>query len=92
MENTVRKPPASFQVPLIVRLCVTAVTAFITSALMSFLGLALNYGFRPDFFYRWLKVFALGYVVLVPVLLLILPPIQRLIVAAFARSGYRPTK
>lgn len=52
--------------------------------LMSFLGLAINYGFRPDFLSRWLFAFVTGYVILVPVLLFILPIVQRVVVRYFA--------
>lgn len=76
-----RPPPrpsaaAGAPTPFRLRLAVTATTALVSSLLMSFVGLAVNYGFRPDFHLRWLKVFAIGYLLLVPVLLLIVPPIQ----------------
>jgi hypothetical protein len=38
---------------------------------MSFVGLALNYGFHPDFAVRWLKAAATSYVVVVPMLMII---------------------
>lgn len=69
------------------RLCVTAVTALVTCSLMAFLGLALNYGFHPDFFARWLKAFLVGYVCLVPVLLVLVPPVQRGVTALFRRRA-----
>lgn len=62
--------------PFRLRLAVTASTALVSSLLMSFVGLAVNYGFQPDFHLRWLRVFGIGYLLLVPVLLLIVPPIQ----------------
>ena len=46
---------------------------------MSFVGLALNYGLQPDFAVRWLKAAATSYVVVVPMLILIIPRIQRFV-------------
>ena len=46
---------------------------------MSFIGLALNYGFQPDFAARWLKAAATSYVVIVPMLVIVIPPIQRFV-------------
>ncbi len=51
----------------------------ITSTSMSFVGLALNYGFQPDFAVRWLKAAATSYVVIVPMLMIVIPPIQRFV-------------
>jgi hypothetical protein len=46
---------------------------------MSFVGLALNYGFQPDFAVRWLKAAATSYVVIVPILMIVVPRIQRFV-------------
>jgi hypothetical protein len=46
---------------------------------MSFVGLALNYGFQPDFAARWLKAAATSYVLIVPMLMVLVPPIQRFV-------------
>lgn len=74
-------PPA---VPFRIRVVVTAVTGLVSALLMSFLGLAINYGFRSDFLPRWVFAFVTGYVILVPVLLFILPIVQRVVVRYFA--------
>ena len=58
---------------------ISATIGVITSVLMSFVGLAFNYGFHPDFMARWLKAAAISYVTVVPVLILIVPRIQRFI-------------
>ncbi len=55
---------------------------------MSFVGLALNYGFQPDFAVRWLKAGATSYVVIVPVLMVVIPPIQRFVM----RQAGLPTR
>ena len=31
------------------------ITGLVTSTSMTFIGLAMNYGFQPDFVLRWLK-------------------------------------
>jgi Protein of unknown function (DUF2798) len=46
---------------------------------VSFVGLALNYGLQPDFAVRWLNAAATSYVVVVPMLMIIIPPIQRFV-------------
>jgi hypothetical protein len=55
------------------------ITGLITSTSMSFVGLALNYGFQPDFAVRWLKAATTSYVVVVPLLLIVIPRIQRFV-------------
>ncbi len=78
-----RDPPP---VPFKIRAVVTAVSGLASALLMSFLGLAINYGFRPDFLQRWIFAFVTGYVILVPVLLFILPLVQRVVVRYLAPS------
>jgi hypothetical protein len=46
---------------------------------MSFVGLAMNYGFQADFAVRWLRAAATSYVVIVPMLVLVIPRIQRFV-------------
>ncbi len=73
--------------PFKARLIVTSITALITSSVMSFSGLAINYGFHPDFGARWLKAFLLGYVILVPVLLVLVPVVQAAVVSYMRTHG-----
>ena len=58
---------------------ISLITGLITSTSMSFVGLALNYGFQADFAVRWLKAAATSYVVVVPMLVIIVPQIQRFV-------------
>lgn len=55
------------------------ITGSITSACMTFVGLAVNYGFQPDFLSRWLKSAAISYMTVVPFLMILVPPIQRFV-------------
>jgi hypothetical protein len=57
--------------PKLIGPMISAITGLITSTSMSFVGLALNYGFQPDFAMRWLKAAATSYIVI--------PPIQRFV-------------
>ena len=41
--------------PKLIGPAISLITCLITSTSMSFVGLALNYGFQPDFAVRWLK-------------------------------------
>jgi hypothetical protein len=58
---------------------ISLITGLITSTSMSFVGLALNYGFQPDFAVRWLKAAVTSYIVIVPILMIIVPRIQRFV-------------
>ena len=58
---------------------ISLITGLITSTTMSFVGLALNYGFQPDFAVRWLKAAATSYVLIVPMLVIVIPRIQRFV-------------
>ena len=65
--------------PKLIGPAISLITGLITSTSMSFVGLALNYGFQPDFAVRWLKAGATSYVVIVPILMIIVPRIQRFV-------------
>jgi hypothetical protein len=65
--------------PKLIGPAISSITGLITSTSMSFVGLALNYGFHPDFAVRWLKAAATSYVVVVPMLTIIVPRIQRFV-------------
>ena len=41
--------------PKLIGPAIALITGLITSTGMSFVGLALNYGFQPDFALRWLR-------------------------------------
>ena len=59
-------------------------TGLVTSTSMTFIGLAVNYGFHPDFVARWLQSAGLSYIVAVPLLMIVVPPIQRFV---FRQAG-----
>jgi Protein of unknown function (DUF2798) len=65
--------------PKLIGPAISLITGLITSTSMSFIGLALNYGFQPDFVLRWLKAAATSYLVIVPILMVIVPRIQRFV-------------
>ena len=46
---------------------------------MTFIALAINYGFQPDFALRWLKAAALSYVTVMPVVFFVVPLVQHLV-------------
>ncbi len=74
--------------PKLVGPAIGSITGLITSTSMSFVGLALNYGFQPDFAVRWLKAAATSYVLIVPMLMVLVPPIQRFVM----RQAGLPTR
>ena len=74
--------------PKLIGPVISLITGLITSTSMSFVGLALNYGFQPDFAVRWLKAAATSYVVIVPMLMIVIPPIQRFVM----RQAGLPTR
>ena len=65
--------------PKLIGPAIALITGLITSTGMSFIGLAVNYGFQPDFAVRWLKAAATSYVVIVPMLVIVIPRIQRFV-------------
>lgn len=65
--------------PRYIGLTMAAIAGVFTSVMMSFVGLAFNYGFQPDFIERWLKAAVIGYVTVVPLLFLVIPRIQRFV-------------
>ena len=73
--------------PRFVGLAIGLITGLVTSTGMTFIALAINYGFHPDFVLRWLKAAALSYVMVVPVVMFIVPPIQRIV---FRMAGINP--
>jgi hypothetical protein len=74
--------------PKLIGPTISSITGLITSTSMSFVGLSLNYGFQPDFAVRWLKAAATSYVVIVPMLMIVVPPIQRFVM----RQAGLPTR
>ena len=65
--------------PKLIGPAISMITGLITSTGMSFVGLVLNYGFQPDFAVRWLRAAATSYVVIVPMLVIVVPRIQRFV-------------
>ena len=65
--------------PKLIGPAISLITGLLTSTSMSFIGLALNYVFQPDFAVRWLKAATTSYVVVVPMLIIFIPPIQRFV-------------
>ena len=74
--------------PKLVGPAISSITGLITSTSMSFVGLSLNYGFQPDFAVRWLKAAATSYVLIVPMLVIVIPRIQRFVM----RQAGLPTR
>ena len=74
--------------PKLIGPTISMITGLITSTSMSFVGLALNYGFHPDFALRWLKAATTSYVLVVPMLVIIIPRIQRFV----TRQAGLPTR
>jgi hypothetical protein len=71
----------------LVRLAVTAIIALLTTTALSFVNLVVNYGFHPDFMQRWWKALAIGYALLLPIMYIVVPVLQRALTAAFVGPG-----
>jgi hypothetical protein len=65
--------------PKLIGPTISLITGLITSTSMSFVGLALSYGFHADFAVRWLKAATTSYVLVVPMLVIVVPRIQRFV-------------
>jgi len=73
--------------PKLIGPVISMVTGLITSTSMSFVGLAMNYGFQADFAVRWLRAAATSYVLVVPMLVIVIPRIQRFVMR---QAGLQP--
>jgi hypothetical protein len=73
--------------PKLIGPAISMITGLITSTSMSFVGLALNYGFQADFAVRWLRAAATSYVLVVPMLVIVIPRIQRFVMR---QAGLQP--
>ena len=51
----------------------------ITTGIISFSLIAINIGFPKNFIYLWLKSWCLAYLFVIPAILFIAPPIERLV-------------
>ena len=65
--------------PRYIGLAIGALSGTISATLMTFIGVAINYGFHPGFFEVWLKAALVGYFIGVPLLMVIVPHIQRFV-------------
>ena len=74
--------------PKLIGPAISMITGLITSTSMSFVGLSLNYGFQPDFALRWVKAATTSYVLVVPMLVIVIPRIQRFVM----RQAGLPTR
>ncbi len=75
--------------PKLIGPTISSITGLITSTSMSFVGVALNYGFHPDFAQRWLKAAVTSYVLIVPMLIIVIPRIQRFVMR---QAGVAPRR
>lgn len=55
------------------------IMGIITTGLISFILIAVNLGFTPNFFRAWLKSWLIAYLLAVPAILVIAPQIERLV-------------
>lgn len=58
----------------------------ITTGVISFAVILMNLGFRNDFTQLWIRSWGFGYVVVIPVLLIVAPGVERLVNKVFAPS------
>ncbi len=61
------------------RIIFSLIIGLITTGIISFTLIVVNVGFTENFLIIWIKSWVIAYVVVIPVLLLIAPPIQKLI-------------
>jgi hypothetical protein len=60
-------------------LAIGTITGVVSCTLMTFIGVAVNYGFHAGFLTIWGRAALTGYCVGVPLLVLIVPRIQRFV-------------
>jgi hypothetical protein len=62
--------------PLKRKIVFSLLMGIVTTGVISFALLALNLGFSNEFALAWLRSWAIGYVIVIPAILLIGPPLQ----------------
>jgi len=55
------------------------IMGFITTGIISFSLISINIGFIENFLFKWLKSWAIAYVIVVPVILIIAPKVNTLV-------------
>lgn len=58
----------------------------LTTGVISFAVILMNFGFGGDFIRQWIQSWGLGYLVVIPVLLIVGPAVQRVVDKVFAPS------
>lgn len=61
------------------RIAFALLMGVVTTGMMSFVLVAFNVGFRENFLVLWLRSWGLGYVLVIPAILLIGPKVQALV-------------
>lgn len=59
----------------------------ITTGVISFAVMLRTFGFKQDFFHLWLRAWGLGYMVVIPLLLVVAPRVQRLVDNLFKQAA-----
>jgi hypothetical protein len=59
------------------------IMGIVTTGIITFLLISINFGFTNLFLKIWLKSWAMAYTVIIPILLLIAPPIQKFVKDTF---------
>ena len=62
------------------------IMGIITTGIISFTLLSINMGFIPNFAVIWLKAWSTAYLVVIPVILLVGPSVQKLVEMLFAET------
>jgi low affinity Fe/Cu permease len=63
-----------------------ALMGIITTGIISFTLISVNVGFKPGFGFIWLKSWAMAYILVIPVILLVGPFVQNIVNDIFAEK------
>ena len=58
----------------------------ITTGIISFTLISINIGFVPNFLVIWLKSWSMAYLIVIPVILLVGPRVQKLVYTMFKET------
>lgn len=61
------------------KIAFAAIMGVITTGIISFSLISINFGFSDGFFSIWLKSWGMAYVIVIPAILLIGPKVQKVI-------------
>lgn len=69
------------------RIAGAVIMGFITTGIISFTLISINVGYMEKFFEKWLKSWAMAYIIIIPVIFFIGPKVQQFVAYLFRKNN-----